>query len=114
MYQKMIVLPDKVRMYTVQYMDVSVDKNAESALDAFRNEILSTNQGSRARNEKKITMDGHPGRAFQVEVPGKGDLTIHVCLTKNRLYSLIARGSSRKGAPEDIQAFFDSFRITAP
>ncbi|HEY7426925.1 MAG TPA: DUF1559 domain-containing protein [Gemmataceae bacterium] len=116
LYQKMVVLPDKVgTTYLVQYVDVSGDtKDAEAAFDGFRNDTLSTNPGSQVRTEKKITLAGRPGRELQVVVPQKGDLSVHIYLDKNRLYSLIARGAPGKGPAKDIQAFFDSFQITAP
>jgi DNA-directed RNA polymerase subunit M/transcription elongation factor TFIIS len=115
LYQKMAVSSDMTRVYMVQYMDVPGEiKEVEAALDGFRSGMVSSNPGSQARNERKMTIAGRPGREFQINVAEKGDLTVHVCIDKNRFYSLVARGSSGNNAATDMQTFFDSFQITAP
>jgi hypothetical protein len=113
LYEKMILLSDKSRLYAVQYMDVAGEiKDEDSFLDGFVREQLKNNPGSQEKNLRKITMSGRPGLEFEAQVPEKGNLFVRIYLDKNRLYSLISRGLPGKPRSDEIQAFFDSFQIT--
>jgi predicted metal-dependent hydrolase len=114
-HMKILALPQNAGVYMVYYADASgALKDVDTELEEFRKGLLNSLQGSRATNEKKITLAGRPGREFQVDVTGKGSLMVRVYLDKNRFYALIAGGPPGKVAATDIQAFFDSFQITAP
>ncbi|MGH7171603.1 MAG: hypothetical protein ACRELG_15105, partial [Gemmataceae bacterium] len=68
--------------------------------------------GAKIIGESKIKVEGHPGREWTMDVPGQGGLKMRVFLVKNRLYQLVAGGNPKKVAQKDIQAFFDSFKLT--
>jgi hypothetical protein len=63
-------------------------------------------------SESKIKFESHSGREWTIDIPGKGSVKARVFLIKNRYCQLMAGGSPDKVPAKDIQAFFDSFRLT--
>ncbi|MFZ2487321.1 MAG: hypothetical protein WAZ19_04300 [Anaerolineae bacterium] len=91
----------------------------QSMLDGGRDGAIGNVSGTLV-DEKRITVDGFPAREFTFNIapdasPLNADITgtARVILTKDRLYQLISLQETSKATPDVIQAFFDSFQLTA-
>lgn len=91
----------------------------QSMLDGGRDGAIGNVSGT-LMDEKRITVNGFPAREFTFNIapdasPLNADITgtARVILTKDRLYQLISLQETSKATPDEIQAFFDSFQLTA-
>ena len=72
-------------------------------------------------SEKAITLAGHPGRDFRLEIPGQGGVTIvtllrSVLTSPDVIFNLQVIRSTTDPAPRDrdVAAFFGSLKVGAP
>ncbi len=103
--------------YLVGYTDfghmVKANKaNSDIMLDATRNGIIN-GAHSKLVSEKKITMEGHPGRDLHLITKEGYAMHLKLILTETRLYQVgVAAPPKDANAPE-VEQFIDSFRFTA-
>jgi hypothetical protein len=102
------------RAYLVTYNDVpelaGQPVDVEKGLDGSRDGILANMPGSKLLEEKKISLDGFPGRELTIEVPGKGTARWRVYMVKPRLYQVVAFGPKDITGLAEADKFFDSFK----
>jgi predicted Zn finger-like uncharacterized protein len=65
-------------------------------------------------SQKRVGLDGHPGREFQVKVPRQGMLIARYYFANRRMIGLSISGPDVKADSEVVRKFFDSFRIDPP
>ncbi len=99
-----------VHMVTYGDYPKSVVQNAntDQMLDNVRDGMRRGAKGQ-LREEKKITLDGHPGREFTMSV-ADGNYRARIYLVNECLYQVIYIGPDAKSAKTD--RFFDSFALT--
>lgn len=95
-------------------------KLLDSLCDSAMSNVAQSNP--RIIKETDFSLDGNPGRFFQIELTGEIVVRVKCILVKNRVYKLIA--TSRKAQPnvmgsendyeEIAMAFLDSFQLTKP
>jgi hypothetical protein len=73
--------------------------------------MLGKIRGAQLVDQKKITVEGYPAREYSVTTP-KGPVRMRTILVKPRFYELMAGGAPDKVSDKDVQAFFDSFKLT--
>jgi hypothetical protein len=92
--------------------DTILDGSKAGFLEGSKSGMGGFAKGAKITSESKITVEGHPGREWKIDVDGKGNLTARVLLVKTRLFILIAGGDTGKVSDKDIQTFFESFQLT--
>ncbi len=95
------------------------DTFIQGILDGGRDGAVSNVSGT-LQDEKQITVDGFPGREFTFNVDSSASPTgdaitgiARVILATDRLYQLISLTNADETDPALVQAFFDSFQLTA-
>lgn len=90
------------------------DATIQSLLDGGRDGAVS-NVGGTLQDEKRITVDGFPGREFTFEASASGQAitgTARAILANGRMYQLLNLTTDAGADPAIVQAFFDSFQLT--
>jgi hypothetical protein len=104
--------------YIVSYADYpealvkqgSKDKMLEGARDGA---VKNINGKLRSGSDKKVTLNGHPGREFIIDAPDNVlVLKARQYLVNNRLYQTIAVVPKGKESSADVTKFIDSFKLT--
>jgi hypothetical protein len=101
--------------YIVLYSDYPVmvlNVPAQQVLDGGRDGAVANSKG-RLVSEQHLSLDGFPGRAFTVDVQGKGLLKARAFLVRQRLYTIIAAGTQETIQHEETETFLTSFRLLA-
>jgi hypothetical protein len=114
-YVHSVELPGGAGAFIVMYTDCPpavMAAGADKIFEDAKGRIAGSGKGTKITNESKIKIEDHPGREWTIDIPGQGLLKDRIFLVKNRLCQLIASGSPDKMPAKDIQAFFDSFRLT--
>jgi hypothetical protein len=112
-----VELPGNAGGYTVMYFDLpeAMAKQpgvTDQILNTIPQQLKSNAPNANLTTEvKKITLGGHSGREFAVEMPGKGTAHVRVFLVKNRLYQVIAGGAKERLSSPDTQRFLNSFKL---
>jgi len=95
------------------------DTLIQGVLDGGRDGAVGNVSGT-LQDEKQITVGGYPGREFTFSVDSSASPTgeaitgiARVILTTDRLYQLISLATGDETDPALVQAFFDSFQLTA-
>jgi hypothetical protein len=93
----------------------------EQRFDSAREALVQAQKGGRLLSEKKITVDGHPGRELEWEMPENlpnepPQMMNHVARLcgapmrgKLRFYLVLASGAGYRADVPDIRKFLDSF-----
>jgi hypothetical protein len=100
-----------ITMYS-DYPDAVMSAGTDKLLDGAKAGATAFGKGAKITGESKITVEGHPGREWVIDVPGQGVLKGRVFFVKNRFYQLVAGGDPKKVPEKDVQKFFDSFKLT--
>jgi len=107
----------KSGVYMVSYADYPptalAANKVDAELDAAPSAALASVPGAKLTGVTKVTLDGNPGREFTADAEVHGRIKGRIYLVKNRLYQLVAGGSPEKVSDQDVQKFFDSFKLTA-
>ncbi len=107
-------LKENVGAYVVSFNDYPVElvkqSDPQKMLDGARDGAVRTVKG-RLLSEKKITLDGAPGRELRIEAPGTLVIQSRIYLVKNRLYQILAVTQKEKAADAEITKFRDSFKL---
>jgi len=118
--------PLALRMYTLskgyegfitgytEYPDmVFTSAEPEALLDGAQKGAISNVQGE-VTSQRKITIDGNPGREIVGTSPSKNiGFTARVFLARPRMYMLVyTQYDKSKSISEDGKKFLDSFKLT--
>jgi hypothetical protein len=106
--------PDPNTAYIVGYSDYPEEmikkSDSQKILDGARDGAVK-NVNGKLDSEKKITIDGHPGRDFSIATEHfEGRDRIY--LVNNRLYQVMMVGSRDFVTSKDAEKFLDSFKLT--
>jgi hypothetical protein len=82
----------------------------ERRLNAARNLVQFASKGT-VKTEKVVSLDGNPGRAWEVDVPNEGLSRVRAFIVKSRIY-FVSAGPIGKVSSEDIDKFLDSFKVS--
>ncbi len=110
-----VLLPNGSGAFVVSYNDIPPQGPAladDARFDGARAGMLANIPGAKLVSETKLTVEGFPAREWVVGMP-MGQAKFRAILAKKRIYQLIAGGSPDKVSDKDVQAFFDSFKLTA-
>ena len=97
-----------------EYPDVVfTSSDPETLLDGAQHGAISNVQGQ-VSSQRKITMNGNPGREIVGTSPSKNiGFTARVILAKPRMYMLVyTQYDQSKPISEDGKKFLDSFQLT--
>ena len=87
---------------------------ADTLLDGARDGAIKSFHG-KITEEKKITLDGNPGREFNVDARLKekidANMKARIYLVKNRLYQVLVVGEKGKLSTADMDSFVESFKL---
>jgi hypothetical protein len=104
--------------YLMGFNDFPADLVAQSdpqvMLDGARDGAVR-NVGGKLLEEKKISINGHPGRYIKVSAPGDNGENLvfaRVYLVKNRLYQALVVFPKKTLRQGDVDKFLGSFRLT--
>jgi WD40 repeat protein len=75
---------------------------------------LKTQRGSKLLSARAVNWEGHPGRVFAIEIPGKGTVVAAAYGVRHRLYLLLVGGRTVTAAAPEVRKFLDSFRLSQP
>lgn len=85
----------------------------ESVLDGVRSGVVKGLEGT-LQSETKITLDGHPGRAFTAKRSVEGSEVVFnwkIYLVGRRLYQLAAATTTANAEAADVGKFLTSFKL---
>ena len=82
----------------------------EGLLELGRKDILTASQG-KIRSEARIYLDGHPGLELEAVHEDGGVVRARIYATESRLYEVAVFVSELRLTSQDVQKFFDSFRL---
>jgi hypothetical protein len=100
--------------YVVSYSDLPADEvkpGRETKRLNFARDGAVANARGKLRSEKKITLDGHPGRELVIETRTDVVIRMRVYAVKQRLYQVVAMGPGAFHQSKDAALFLDSFRL---
>ena len=101
--------------YAIRYMDVP--PFILSLLQGVSNLLLATQRGLASQNEatllgevEKISLDGHPGRHFELQLPDGTVQSYRIFYVAPRIYQMSAHRLADGVSPEAVSRFLESFR----
>jgi hypothetical protein len=104
--------------FVVYYFDTGIseaqlkDAEAKEKMLDQGQQILTTTITGKLQNQKKITLDGNPGRQFDIG-DAQGKVYGRVYLAGTSMYVLAAQSRGGKDVPmADTKKFFESFKIS--
>jgi hypothetical protein len=83
---------------------------AEARLNGARDGAVKAVRG-RLRSEKRLTLNGFPGRELEIEVGGKGAAVTRLYAVDSRMFILTVGGPDVKPDDPDVKRFLDSFQL---
>lgn len=102
---------EEKKLYILGYLDYPEatvkELGPDAVLESNRDSFVETVKG-KLLTDKKLTLDGNPGREFTVEAPNT-KFQLREFLVRNRLYQVVA-GAPDIEAPE-VKRFQDSFKL---
>jgi hypothetical protein len=100
--------------FIVSYCDfpelVLKNSSLDKRLDDARNRAVADAHG-KLTGEKKVNLEGHPGRELSFEVAGGGVVHMRFYAVKDRLYQVLVAGSKNRMVARSGDRFLDSFRL---
>jgi hypothetical protein len=81
-------------------------------LELGRKDVLSASQGQ-LKSEKQIVLSGWPGLELEVLPPKGAIIKARIYATKNQIYQVSVHVPKIRLTSEDVQKFFDSFKLSA-
>jgi hypothetical protein len=100
--------------YVVSYSDLPGEQikagNEQKRLD-FACEGAVNNARGKLRSEKKIELDGHPGRELIIDTDKEIVIRMRIYAVKQRLYQVMAIGPGLFTQSQDATRFLDSLRL---
>jgi hypothetical protein len=101
--------------FTVTYNDLPAAPGAnevEQILEFAGKMGAAQVPGAKLTDQKKIEVDGHPGRQYDMDLGAQGQMRMRVFIVKQRMYQTIAFGTKERLASKDAEKFFESFKLT--
>jgi hypothetical protein len=91
--------------------DAAIVQDPDKELDFIVNDTAQKNQ-AKLLGQEKLTIDGHPGREYRMEVSGgKNVIRTRMYYADKRLYALTATGTKDFVNSADTESFFKSFKL---
>jgi hypothetical protein len=84
----------------------------QKILEIGRQDVLSSSQGQ-LKSERQISLSGCPGLELEVVPPKGAIIKARLYATKDRLYQVSVHVPKIRLTSEDVQEFFDSFKLSA-
>lgn len=84
----------------------------EGLLELGRQDLLSASQGQ-LKSERQIALGGRPGLEMEVLPPKGAIIKARIYATKNQLYQVSVHVPQIRLTSQDVQKFFDSFKLSA-
>lgn len=84
----------------------------QNLLELGRQDLLSACQGQ-LQSERQIVLNGCPGLELEVLPPKGAIIKSRIYATRNQIYQVSVHVPRIRLASEDVQKFFDSFKLTA-
>jgi hypothetical protein len=81
-------------------------------LELGRTDLLSASQGQ-LKSERQLSLSGCPGLELEVLPPKGAIIRARIYATKNQVYQVFVHVPEVRLASEDVQKFFDSFKVSA-
>jgi serine/threonine protein kinase len=105
------------QQFALSYMDlagvVPQGKQIEAALNGARNGLLQNLAGAKLVGEMNLSLDGYPGREWELETANGVDLLkVRGFLVKQRLYILMGETLRARAAASDLEKFLTSLQLT--
>jgi hypothetical protein len=104
---------DNVMLVAIAELPAGAVEDVDGALDGavvgFAEAV-----GVDTPESKAVVLNGHPGRAFEFEVEGKGKVRGRVYLANGRLYQVAAAGQGEFATGDAATQFLKSFKLTGP
>jgi hypothetical protein len=100
--------------FVVSYSDLPADEvkpGREAKRLNFARDGAVTNARGKLRGEKKIMLDGHPGRELVIETPTDVVIRMRIYAVGQRLYQTVAMGRGAFHQSKDAALFLDSFHL---
>ncbi len=98
------------RAYVASYADIrGVKASSDQMLDNARNGMVA-NAHVKVISEKKITVDGHPGRDLQMVAKNGYSMRFRIAIANSKLYQVGVVSEKADASPE-VEAFLDTFHI---
>ena len=82
----------------------------EARLDAMRDQ-LGRSFRTKVEDEKKIKLDGHPGRSFTLTLANGGLGRVKLFMVKDRMYQVMVLGPKKGASSKEADQFLDSFKL---
>jgi hypothetical protein len=82
----------------------------EQRLDFAREGALNSSRG-KLRSEKKIMLDGYPGRDLIIDAENGSVIRLRLYAVGRRLYQVLAVGPATVATSRDVTFFLDSLRL---
>jgi hypothetical protein len=106
----------KTAAYVVAYMiDPGLAKAGEAgikkALENARRGAEASTRGKPIDKDKPITLDGHPGLEFQLDVPNLGIYRSRVYIVGDRFYQVSILGPKEVATGPQADMVLDSFKL---
>ncbi len=101
--------------YAIRYMDVppfilSLLQGVSNLLQATQIGIARVNEATLLGETEKITLDGHPGRHFELQLPDGTVQSYRIFYVAPRMYQLSVHALADGVSPEAVSRFLESFR----
>jgi hypothetical protein len=100
---------------TIMQSDEDLEATASTRLDAGRDAEVEAVKG-KLLSERTVMLEGHPGRAFTVQIPGDDEIEVRyrMFIVGKRLCELVAITSANaETSPATINRFFNSLKLAA-
>jgi hypothetical protein len=109
------IFENRAGAFIVAYTDYPNDAVQGSDPQALLDSAINNLQGT-LLNKANITLDGFPGREFEVEIPSDGTrptgvMTARHFLVGHRLYQVAVVTPKNPSTPDNAPKFLDSFRL---
>lgn len=83
---------------------------ADTILEDAKKGAIANTKGT-LESEKKVTVEGYPGRDIVIATPNGMLSYVRVVLAKGRLYQAMAVMTRDNGAKKDVPTYLNSFRL---
>lgn len=106
--------PDQRVAYGIDYVDYPPDvvrrNDPDRILEAARDGLVGKLRG-RVRDERRIDLEGQPGRAVELALGDGRFVRARLYLVGQRQYQLVVVTPDERTGATDAQRFLDSFRL---
>jgi hypothetical protein len=87
--------------------------SGEQLVSGAREQLKAVLPGAKVTDEKKLTIDGHPGIELTVEIPGVGMTRARVAAVGQRVYQASVEGTKEFATSAEADRYLQSLKIQA-